>query len=94
MFQGPRILSVSADDGYFHTFNALTGMELWSKNILPNGSGAAGADGLVFVGAGGYKDIYAFDARNGVVKWKNSDMSGISTSTPCLIDSRGVIVHR
>src|SRR5690606_22161761 len=38
------LLYVSADDGYFHTFNALTGEELWSKNILPNGAGAAGAD--------------------------------------------------
>lgn len=88
------LLYVSADDGYFHTFNALTGEELWSKNILPNGSGSAGADGLVFVGAGGHKDIYAYDARTGDIKWKNSDMSGISTSTPCLINSRGVIVHR
>jgi len=88
------LLYVSADDGYFHAFNALTGAELWSKNILPNGAGAAGADGLVFVGAGGHKDIYAYDARTGDVKWKNSDMSGISTSTPCLVDSRGVIVRR
>nr|WP_068886927.1 PQQ-binding-like beta-propeller repeat protein [Pedobacter panaciterrae] len=88
------LLYVSADDGYFYTFNALTGVELWSKNILPNGAGAAGADGLVFVGAGGHKDIYAYDARTGDVKWRNSDISGISTSTPCLVDSRGVIVHR
>lgn len=87
------LLYVSADDGYFHAFDALTGVELWSKNILPNGSGSVGANGLVFVGAGGYKNIYAYDARTGDVKWKNSDMSGISTSTPCLIDSRG-IVHR
>jgi len=88
------LLYVSADDGYFHAFNALTGVELWSKNILPNGSGAAGADGLVFVGAGGRKDVYAYDARTGDVRWKNSDMFGVSTSTPCLIDSRGVIIHR
>ncbi|TKC58144.1 hypothetical protein FBD94_19545 [Pedobacter hiemivivus] len=88
------LLYVSADDGYFHAFNALTGVELWSKNILPNGAGAAGADGLVFVGAGGYKNIYAYDERTGNVKWKNSDMSGISTSTPCLIDSRGIVVRR
>jgi outer membrane protein assembly factor BamB len=90
------LLYVSADDGYFHTFNALTGAELWSKNILPNGSSAAGADGLVFIGAGGYNEINAYDAKTGTLKWKNSDMSGngLSTSTPCLIDSRGVIVHR
>jgi len=88
------LLYASADDGYFHAFNALTGVELWSKNIHPNGAGAAGADGLVFVGAGGHKEIYAFDAITGDIKWRNSDISGISTSTPCLIDSRGVIVHR
>lgn len=88
------LLYVSADDGYFHTFNALTGEKIWSKHILPNGSGATVADGLVFVGAGGHRNIYAYDARTGDVKWKNSDVSGISTSTPCLIDSRGIVVHR
>lgn len=85
---------VSADDGFFHAFDALTGLELWFKKIIPNGSGATVADGLVFVGAGGYGDIYGYEAKTGVVIWKNSNMPGVLNSTPCVIDSRGVVVHR
>ena len=91
-----ELLYVSADGGYFYALNSSTGAKLWSKYIFPNGSGAAIADGSVVVGAGGYREIHAYDAKTGAIKWKNSDMSGngLSISTPCIIDSRGVIIRR
>jgi outer membrane protein assembly factor BamB len=85
---------ISADDGNFHAFNSKDGTSLWTVEILPNSAGSALANGLVFVGGGGTGDFYAIDENTGNIKWKNPDIRGLLTSTPCVVDANGTIIHR
>jgi outer membrane protein assembly factor BamB len=88
-FSGPLtiyngILYVSGDDNNFHAISAATGESVWSVQILPNGSGAAIKNGIVYVGGGGTGYIYALDALTGQQKWKYPIPHDVLTSDPAI----------
>lgn len=87
------ILYISSDGGNFNALNAITGDILWQKQILPNGASATAADGIVYVGGGGTRYFYAFDATNGTEKWKFSIPNGLMTSSPLIVDDAGAPHH-
>lgn len=88
-FSGPPtlyngMLYISGDDNNFHAISAATGESVWSAQILPNGSGAAVKNGVVYVGGGGTGYIYAFDALTGQQKWKYPIPRDGMTSDPAI----------
>lgn len=85
------MLYISADGGYFNAINTTTGNVTWSKQIYPNGADAAVADGVVFVGGGGYFGYFrAYDAVTGAEKWKfDTNNTAYTFSGPLVLDSLG-----
>lgn len=85
------MLYISADGGNFNAINTTTGNVAWSKQIYPNGADATVADGVVFVGGGGYLGFFrAYDAVTGAEKWKFDTNNTAGTfSGPLVLDSLG-----
>jgi len=88
-----NVVYISGDDTYLHAYNAIDGTSLWKVRILANGAGAMVANGSVFISGGGSGLFYALNATTGTVIWQ-IPISGITTSTPCVIDANGTMMHR
>jgi outer membrane protein assembly factor BamB len=89
-------LYITCDDLKIHALDAMTGANIWEKQILPNSSSpvVSGDTGqTVYVGGGGTGYFYAFDALTGAEKWKFSTPSGSMTSSPLVLLSSGVPYH-
>lgn len=85
-------LYITTDDNNLYALDALTGNIFWSKQILANGASPAVANGIVYVGGGGTRYFYAFNALSGDEIWKFGLPQGLDTSSP-LIVSFGTVSH-
>lgn len=84
------IVYITADDLKVHALNASTGTSIWSKEILPNSASPAVSENIVYVGGGGNRYFYAFDALSGIEKWRFAlGSNGLSTSCPLILKSSG-----
>ena len=68
-----------------HALEAATGNIIWSQRILANGASAAVSNGVVYVGGGGTRYFYAFDAATSVEKWRFYTPQGLNTSSPLIV---------
>jgi len=78
-------LFITSDDSKLHAINAATGALLWDQTILANSASPAVWNNMVFVGGGGSRYFYAFDASNGNEKWRFPLPTGLMTSAPLII---------
>jgi eukaryotic-like serine/threonine-protein kinase len=76
---------ITADDGKIHALEASTGTVIWQKEILANSASPLVSDGTVFVGGGGSRYFYAFNAITGAEKWRFSMPDGIMISSPLIL---------
>lgn len=83
------IVYITADDMKIHAMNAATGTSIWQKEILPNSASPAVSDNIVYVGGGGTRYFYAFDANNGNEKWRFLLNGYGRTSCPLIIKVNG-----
>ena len=83
-------LYITTDDLNLYALDAATGNTLWSKQILANGASAAVFNDIVYVGGGGTRYFYAFDAVTGEERWRFPITQGISTSSPLIISSSNI----
>jgi outer membrane protein assembly factor BamB len=84
------ILYCGGRNPFFYALDSKTGNEIWkfSYDFSWVESSAIVNDGVVYVGSSDLNMIYAFDAKNGAVKW-SSKIENTSWSTPFYDD--GVI---
>jgi outer membrane protein assembly factor BamB len=80
-------LYVTTDDLNLYALDVVSGNILWSKQILANSASAAVCNGVVYVGGGGSRYFYAFDAANGSEKWRFAVPQGLMTSSPLIVTS-------
>jgi eukaryotic-like serine/threonine-protein kinase len=83
-------LYITADDNNLHALDAATGTTLWTKQILANGASAGVSNGVVYVGGGGTRAFYAFDANTGAEKWRFAMPNGLMTSSPLIVTATKV----
>jgi outer membrane protein assembly factor BamB len=76
-------LYITGDDTMLWCLDEASGATLWSKQVLANGASAAVANGVVYVGGGGTRFFYAFDANTGAEKWRFP--IGLSVSSPLIL---------
>jgi outer membrane protein assembly factor BamB len=84
---------ITADDGKIHVLNAATGAAVWSKEILANSASPLAYNGVVYVGGGGTRNFYAFNAQTGMELWRFGMPNGLSTSSPLVLPANGVPTH-
>ncbi len=84
---------ITADDMKIHVLDAATGSSVWSKEILANSSSPLAYNGVVYVGGGGTRHFYAFNAKTGTELWRFGIPNGLSTSSPLVLPANGEPTH-
>ena len=87
------IVYITTDDLKIHALNAFNGTPLWNKEILANSASPVVAFNRVFVGGGGSRNFYCFDALTGNEIWRFPLPVALNTSSALILPASGGPVH-
>ncbi|MBA5941849.1 MAG: PQQ-binding-like beta-propeller repeat protein [Methanophagales archaeon] len=72
-----------------YAVNISTGEEVWNRTHFSSWASPALSHGRIFIGGSGAETtFFCFDARTGVLIWKNEEMGGAIDSSPVVADGK------